>query len=58
MNFNLVSNEENNGHEFNVRLSNPVTIPANSQIYMNFAEMTRDSKIRLDDKGTVTLNIN
>ena len=58
MNFNLVSNEENNGHEFNVRLSNPVTIPANSQIYMNFAEMTRDSKVRLTQKGTVTLNIN
>ena len=58
MNFNLVSNETNNGHEFNVRLSNPVTIPANSQIYMNFAEMTRDSKIRLDEKGVVTLNLN
>ena len=58
MNFNLVSNEANNGHEFSVRLSNPITIPANSQVYMNFAEMTRDSKIRLSEKGKVTLKIN
>ena len=57
MNFNLISNEKDNGHEFNVRLSNPITIPANSQIYMNFAELKRTSKIRLYETGKVTLNI-
>ena len=57
MNFNLVSNETDNGHEYNVRLANPITIPANSSIYMNFAEMTRDSKIRLTQKGKVTLKM-
>ena len=57
MNFNLVSNETNNGHEFTVRLANPITIPPDSQIYMNFAELTRTSKIRLFEKGEVTLNL-
>lgn len=57
MNFNLVSNEQENGHDFSVRLANPITIPADSQIYMNFANLTRTSKIRLYEKGEVTLNL-
>ena len=58
MNFNLVSNEENNGHEYTVRLSNPITVPANSSVYMNFAEIKRNSQIRLFDEGKITLTIN
>jgi len=58
MNFNLVSNEKDNGHEFSVRLSNPITIPANSSIYMNFAELTRNSQVRLFEDGEITLTIN
>ena len=57
MNFNLVSNEADNGHEFNVRLANPITIKPDSQIYMNFANLKRSSKITLFDTGKVTLNI-
>ena len=45
MNFNLVSNEENNGHEYTVRLSNPITVPANSSVYMNFAEIKEIVKL-------------
>ena len=58
MNFNLVSNENNNGHEYTVRLSNPITIPSNSSVYMNFAEITRNSQIRLFEDGEITLTIN
>ena len=57
MNFNLVSNESDNGHLYNVRLANPITIKPDSQIYMNFANLKRSSKITLFDTGKVTLNI-
>ncbi len=58
MNFNLISNEQDNGHEYTVRFSTPVEIKPNSTCTMNFANMTRNSKIILEEDGKATLTIN
>jgi hypothetical protein len=42
MNFNLIS-PENNGHTFNVRYKEPIVVPPNSKVYLNWATFERDT---------------
>ena len=44
MNINLISPEKN-GHSFNVRFKEDIIIPENSKVYLNFAELQRESEL-------------
>lgn len=54
-NFNLIS-PVGNGHNFNVRFNEPVIIPENASVSMNWATFERDNKIRFSEVQTITLN--
>ena len=56
MNFNLVS-PTTNGNEYTVRFNEPITIDADSQIYMNFAQLERKNQVELSEDQTITVNI-
>lgn len=56
MNFNLIS-PINNGHDYVIRFKEPIDIPSNSSIKLNFAELTRNGKIVLKRDGQLTLKI-
>ena len=56
MNFNLVS-PTTNGNEYTVRFNEPITIDADSQIYMNFAQLERKNLITFRKPQTATINI-
>lgn len=47
MNFNLMSPSDN-GHDFNVRFRDPITISPNSKVSLNFLEMSREGVIVFD----------
>ncbi len=44
MNFNLIS-PDGNGHTFNVRYNDPIVIPSNSSVSLNWAQFERGSSI-------------
>lgn len=44
MNFNLIS-PDGNGHNYNVRYNDPITIPPNSTVSLNWAQFERGSSI-------------
>jgi hypothetical protein len=56
MNFNLVS-PTTNGNEYTVRFNEPITIDADSQIYMNFAQLERENLVELSEDQNITINI-
>tara|TARA_R110001599_G_scaffold6754_2_gene33759 strand:- start:934 stop:2823 length:1890 start_codon:yes stop_codon:yes gene_type:complete len=51
---NLVS-PSTNGYDFNVRFREPVLIPKNAKVYLNFASFSRDSEIYFKDNQVVSL---
>ncbi len=53
MNFNLVS-PNNNAHEFTVRYQEPIVIPANSSVYLNWATFERDNVVVFTQDQTFT----
>ena len=54
MNFNVVS-PDNLGHSFTTRFQDDVVIEKNSSIYMNFAKLTRDQRLVLQDTNTIDI---
>ena len=54
MNFNVVS-PDNLGHSFTTRFQDDVIIEKNSSIYMNFAKLTRDQRLVLQDTNTIDI---
>lgn len=48
MNINLVS-PDGNGHTYSVRFQDQIIIPQNSQIYMNFASLSREGNVRFTE---------
>ena len=52
---NLVS-PNNNGYEYNVRFREPILIPSNAKIYLNYASFSRDSEIYFNDTQTITIS--
>ncbi len=54
MNFNVVS-PDNLGHSFTTRFQDEITIEKNSSIYMNFAKLTRDQRLVLQDTNTIDI---
>ena len=54
-NFNLIS-PIGNGHNYNVRFNEPIIIPENASVSMNWASFERDNKIRFTEVQTITLN--
>jgi hypothetical protein len=57
MNFNLIS-PNNNGYDFQTRFREDVVIPKNSQVYLNFAEVSRETSINLTTDQTITFESN
>ena len=43
-NFNLIS-PEGNGFNFNVRFDEPIIVPENASVHMNWCQFERDNKI-------------
>ena len=56
MNINLISPEKN-GHSFNVRFKEDIIIPENSKVYLNFAELQRESELVFIQDQRVQLDL-
>jgi len=56
MNINLISPEKN-GHSFNVRFKEDIIIPENSKVYLNFAELQRQSELVFIQDQKVQLDL-
>lgn len=56
MNFNLAS-PSNNGNEFTIQFKEHLSIPANSKVKLNFAELVRDKEVILDADATIKMEI-
>lgn len=56
MNFNLAS-PSNNGNDFTIQFKEHLSIPANSKVKLNFAELVRDKEIILDEDATIKMEI-
>jgi hypothetical protein len=54
MNFNLVSGNEN-GSDFLTRFRDDIVIPKDSKVYLNFAQLSRDIGVFLEEDETMTL---
>ena len=54
MNFTCIS-PKNNGFNYNVRFNEPIIIPENAAVQMNFAQFERDNKIRFTEAQSITL---
>lgn len=52
---NLVSPSDN-GYDYKVRFREPILLPANAKIYLNFASFSRNSEIYFETEQSVTLN--
>ena len=57
MNFNLISPSDN-GHEFNVRYNEPIVVPPNSSVQLNWAQFERDNTINFTEDQTFTYIFN
>ncbi len=57
MNFNLISPNDN-GYTFNVRFDEPIVIPENASIHLNWATFERNNKFTFTENQTVKLNVN
>jgi len=55
MNFNLIS-PEGNGFNYNVRFNEPIVVPENASVSMNWAQFERDQTIRFAETQTITVN--
>lgn len=53
MNFNLIS-PENEAHNFTVRYNEPIVVPANANVYLNWATFERDNVIQFTEDQTFT----
>lgn len=56
MNFNLAS-PSNNGNDFTIQFKEHISIPANSKVKLNFAELVRDKEVILNDDATIKMEI-
>ena len=56
MNFNLISPTDN-GHEFSVRYKEPIVIPPNSSIQLNWVQFERDDTINFTKDQTIQIII-
>ncbi len=56
MNFNLIS-PEGNGYEYTIRFKEPIDIEPQSQITLNWAEITRGGKIVLKNDANISVTI-
>jgi len=56
MNFNLIS-PEGNGYEYTIRFKEPIDIAPESQITLNWAEITRSGKVVLKNDANISLTI-
>tara|TARA_R110001632_G_scaffold685_3_gene2462 strand:- start:2571 stop:4724 length:2154 start_codon:yes stop_codon:yes gene_type:complete len=54
MNFNLVS-PKGQGSTFTTRFQEEIEIPANAKVALNFAKLTKDSRILLNEENTVDI---
>ena len=52
MNFTCISPKDN-GYNYNVRYNEPIIIPENATVSMNFAQFERDNKIRFTEAQTI-----
>ncbi len=55
MNFNLIS-PVGNGHNFNVRFNEPIIIPEDASVSLNWGQFERDNKIRFTEAQTIKVN--
>jgi len=55
MNFNCIS-PEGNGFNYNVRFDEPVIVPENASVSLNWAQFERDNSIRFTENQTITIN--
>jgi len=53
-NFNLIS-PEGNGFNFNVRFDEPIIVPENASVHMNWCQFERDNLINFTEAQTITL---
>jgi hypothetical protein len=56
MNFNLAS-PSNDGNNFTIQFKEQLSIPANSKVKLNFAELVRDKEVILDTDATIKMDI-
>ena len=54
MNFTCISPKDN-GYNYNVRYNEPIIIPENATVSMNFAQFERDNKIRFTEAQTIRI---
>tara|TARA_R110002167_G_scaffold167332_2_gene364570 strand:+ start:1576 stop:3660 length:2085 start_codon:yes stop_codon:yes gene_type:complete len=54
MNFNVIS-PQGNGFNYNVRFDEPIVIPENASITMNWGQFERDSSIRFSENQSITV---
>ncbi len=54
MNFTCISPKDN-GYNYNVRYNEPIIIPENASVSMNFAQFERDNKIRFTTAQTIRI---
>lgn len=54
MNFNLISPNDN-GHTFNVRFNEPIVIPENASVHLNWATFERDSDFKFTKDQTMKI---
>ena len=55
MNFNCIS-PEGNGFNYNVRFDEPIIVPENASVSLNWAQFERDNSIRFTETQTITVN--
>ena len=56
MNFNLAS-PSNNGNDFTIQFKEHLSIPANSKVKLNFAELVRDKEVILNEDASIKMEI-
>ncbi len=57
MNFNLIS-PTGNGNDYTINFRDPITIDENSELRMNWVELQRKGKVKLNNVNTITLTSN
>tara|TARA_R110002020_G_scaffold131362_2_gene293725 strand:- start:2398 stop:4452 length:2055 start_codon:yes stop_codon:yes gene_type:complete len=56
MNINLIS-PDTDGNRYTVRFKENINIPQNSQIYLNFASLSRESEVVLEEDQTIEIDV-
>ena len=56
MNINLIS-PNTNGNRYTVRFKENINIPKNSQVYLNFASLSRESEVIFEEDQTIEIDV-